>query len=154
LHRESSSLRIRVRYRPEAARRKNVLCRILALTASGMNRKEVSGKWLNTFICPVRLGRCNSLPCDASNNGVCLKFSSGEAARATVLSRPIRQESMAATRRDPCALRDALYTRTQRPPIADTSFSEDCPKRNDRPTGVNFASETDGLGSPLLTPSL
>jgi hypothetical protein len=96
--------------------------------------KRFTGKWLNTFICPVRLGRCNSLRCDASNNGVCLKLSSGQAACSTVLLRLIRQESIVATRRNPCALKDALYTRTQRTPNADTGLSEDCPKRNDRPT--------------------
>jgi hypothetical protein len=96
--------------------------------ASFLTRRDTTGKWLPNFICPVRLGRCNSLLCDASNNGVCLKFSSGEAARTTVLLRHIRQESKAATHGDVCASSDALYTRTQRQPSVETSLLGRLPK--------------------------
>ena len=121
-------------------------CRYSPAKPRRLSRKS-TGRWLLTTICPVRLGRCNSLLRGGDSHG-------RAQAHATVILCLISKECGAATRGNPCALRDALYTRTQRKPNAETSFSEDCPKRNDRPTGVTSQGNRLRLRFPLLTLSL
>jgi hypothetical protein len=110
-------------------------------------RKGTTGKCRNHFICPVRLGRCNSLLRGGDSHGRAQAY-------ATVLlyhgfqDAERRHTETCARRGTPCKL--GPNARRALTPVP----SEDCPKRNDRPTGVNFASETDGLRSPLLTHSL
>lgn len=80
-----------------------------------------TGRWLLTTICPVRLGRCNSLLRGGDSHGRAQAY-------ATVL---LFHRCQHAERRhmETCARRGTPCNSDQAPPALKPVTSEDCPKR-------------------------